>query len=256
MTFFTKLSALTGASALVAAGLVAFAGQSASAADFGIAWDANYYLPGDTATLTTTGCAAGNTVEFFLPGGEDPVEVTVPEDGNVAAETIEIPEDVAGVLGATATCTTPGEGDEPDQTVQAEAEAHILDQQLKAVPSEFTLGEAVTLTAGEFVPGAKVTLRVNTLDGEQTLWSHEMGDAGEDLLAVSDVTFPTSLECGTYSVLVSSSGAEVDNSVEADLVLCGATPSPSPSPSVSPSVKPSATPTGKPQTPGLPNAGL
>lgn len=261
MTIIKKLGALTGASALVAAGLVAFAGQSASAADFGIGWDADYYLPGDTAVLTAVGCAPGNVVEFYLPGEDEVIEVDVYEDGDIPAQSVDIPEDVAGELFAYAICITPAWGEEPEEEVDAEAEAYILDKTLTAVPSQFQLGDPVEITAGEFVPGALVTLRVNTIDGEETLWSHEMGYAGEDRLAVSDVTFPTTLACGLYNVHVSSSGAVVDNFVEADLTLCGAAASPSPSPSTSPSASASptapATPTATatPGKPGLPSSG-
>ena len=62
MTILKKLGAVAGASALVGAGLVAFGGSAAQAADFSANFDASYYLPGDTATLNLADCAPGNTL--------------------------------------------------------------------------------------------------------------------------------------------------------------------------------------------------
>ena len=256
MTILKKLGAVAGASALVGAGLVAFGGSAAQAADFSANFDASYYLPGDTATLTLADCAAGNTLRVAV-GDAEPTESVVPDNGVIAPVTFEIPEDVAGELGARAACI---DQDAPKIKAEAEAEAYILDQTLEANPASFPSGTPTEITAGEFIPGSDVTLRVNTQgDDAETVWSTSMGVAGDDMLVVKTITFPTSLPCAVYDVHVSSQGAEVDNSVVAELRLCGATSSPSPSatPSASatPTVTPSATPTKKPTKPGLPSTG-
>lgn len=256
MTILKKLGAVAGASALVGAGLVAFGGSVAQAADFSAVFDASYYLPGDTATLNLAGCAAGNTLRVAV-GDAAPTESVVPESGVIAPVIFEIPEDVAGELGALARCIDPA-----DNTTEVTAEAYILDQTLEANPASFPSGTPTEITAGEFIPGSDVTLRVNTQgDDAETVWSTSMGVAGDDMLVVKSVTFPTSLPCAVYDVHVSSQGAEVDNSVVAELRLCGATSSPSPTasasatPTVTPSATPSATPTKKPTKPGLPSTG-
>ena len=254
MTILKKLGAVAGASALVGAGLVAFGGSAAQAADFSANFDASYYLPGDTATLNLADCAAGNTLRVAV-GDAAPTESVVPESGVIAPVIFEIPEDVAGELGALARCIDPA-----DNTTEVTAEAYILDQTLEANPASFPSGTPTEITAGEFIPGSDVTLRVNTQgDDAETVWSTSMGVAGDDMLVVKTITFPTSLPCAVYDVHVSSQGAEVDNSVVAELRLCGATSSPSPSASASasatPTVTPSATPTKKPTKPGLPSTG-
>lgn len=250
MTILKKLGAVAGASALVGAGLVAFGGSAAQAADFSAVFDASYYLPGDTATLNLADCAAGNTLVVAV-GDAAPTESVVPDNGVIAPVTFEIPEDVAGELGALARCIDPA-----DNTTEVTAEAYILDQTLEANPASFPSGTPTEITAGEFIPGSDVTLRVNTQgDDAETVWSTSMGVAGDDMLVVKSVTFPTSLPCAVYDVHVSSQGAEVDNSVVAELRLCGATSSPSASASATPTVTPSATPTKKPTKPGLPSTG-
>ena len=254
MTILKKLGAVAGASALVGAGLVAFGGSAAQAADFSAVFDASYYLPGDTATLNLADCAAGNTLVVAV-GDSEEQESVVPESGVIAPVIFEIPEDVAGELGALARCIDPA-----DNTTEVTAEAYILNQTIEANPASFPSGTPTEITAGEFIPGSDVTLRVNTQgDDAETVWSTSMGVAGDDMLVVKTITFPTSLPCAVYDVHVSSQGAEVDNSVVAELRLCGATSSPSPSatPSASatPTVTPSATPTKKPTKPGLPSTG-
>lgn len=256
MTILKKLGAVAGASALVGAGLVAFGGSVAQAAEFSANFDASYYLPGDTATLNLADCAPGNTLVVAVGDAEEQ-EGVVPESGVIAPVTFEIPEDVAGPLRATAQCI-----DDEDNTTEVKPEAYILNQTIKANPASFPSGTPTEITAGEFVPGSDVTLRVNTQgDDAETVWSTSMGVAGDNMLVVKSVTFPTSLPCAVYDVHVSSQGAEVDNSVVAELRLCGATSSPSPSPSASasasatPTVTPSATPTKKPTKPGLPSTG-
>ena len=246
MTILKKLGAVAGASALVGAGLVAFGGSAAQAADFSANFDASYYLPGDTATLNLADCAAGNTLRVAV-GDAAPTESVVPESGVIAPVTFEIPEDVAGELRARAQCIAAD-----DDTTEVTAEAYILDQTLEANPASFPSGTPTEITAGEFIPGSDVTLRVNTQgDDAETVWSTSMGVAGDDMLVVKTITFPTSLPCAVYDVHVSSQGAEVDNSVVAELRLCGATSSPS----ASASATPSATPTKKPTKPGLPSTG-
>lgn len=254
MTILKKLGAVAGASALVGAGLVAFGGSAAEAADFSANFDASYYLPGDTATLNLADCAPGNTLVVAVGDAEEQ-ESVVPDNGVIAPVTFEIPEDVAGELRARAECIA---GD--DDTTEVTAEAYILDRTIKANPASFPSGTPTEITAGEFLPGSDVTLRVNTQgDDAETVWSTSMGVAGDDMLVVKSVTFPTSLPCAVYDVHVSSQGAEVDNFVVAELRLCGATSSPSASasatPTVTPSATPSATPTKKPTKPGLPSTG-
>lgn len=259
MTILKKLGAVAGASALVGAGLVAFGGSAANAADFSATFDASYYLPGDTATVTLANCAAGNTLVVAV-GDAPEQESVVPENGVIAPVTFEIPDNVAGKLGASALCI------DADNTTEVTAEAYILNQTIKANPASFPSGTPTEITAGEFIPGSDVTLRVNTQgDDAETVWSTSMGVAGDNMLVVKTVTFPTSLPCAVYDVHVSSEGADVDNFVVAELRLCGATSSPSPSPSasatpsatptVTPSATPSATPTKKPTKPGLPSTG-
>lgn len=267
MTILKKLGALTGASALVAAGLVAVSGSLAFAADLTAEWDANYYLPGDTATLKVTGCEPGGTINVGLPGASEYQEIPVPADGVIAPITYKTPSDKYGAIKARVYCVT--EANPSGNGTDVTAESYILGSKLTAVPSSFQLGDTIEVTAGEFVPGAKVTLRVNTQDGSKTLWSTPMGNANEDRVAVSDVTFPTTLECGTYTVHVSSQGAERDNAVEAQLYMCGAKPTESPTPTTKPSETPTPkpsqtatskptptkTPTKKPSKPGLPHTG-
>lgn len=253
MTILKKLGAVAGASALVGAGLVAFGGSAAQAAEFSVEFDADYYTPGSTATITAADCGVGNTVEFGLPGEEETIEVAVGADGSIAPQKFDIPERTYGDMSVVASCVTPA-GDVTEVT----AEAYILNQTIEANPASFPSGTPTEITAGEFIPGSDVTLRVNTQgDDAETVWSTSMGVAGDDMLVVKSVTFPTSLPCAVYDVHVSSQGAEVDNSVVAELRLCGATSSPSPtaSASVTPSATPSATPTKKPTKPGLPSTG-
>ena len=262
MSILKKLGAITGASALVGAGLVAVSGSLAMAAPMTASWDSAYYVPGDTATLTVAGCEAGGTANVGLPGASEYQKILVPESGVIAPIEFTTPDDRYGNLEADVYCTTTENptGDGTDAT----AAAYVLGSKLTAVPSSFKLGDTIEVTAGEFVPGDAVTLKVNTQAGK-TVWTMQMGTAGEDKEAVSKVTFPDTLECGTYIVNVSSKSAVKANEVEAELYMCGATPTPTPSatssasstPTVkpSPSKSPTKAPTKKPGKPGLPHTG-
>lgn len=256
MSVTKLLSTITCAAALTVAGLAAFAAPNAAAADITATWDAAYYLPGEKATLTASGCPAGATLSFAMPGASEPVDVTVEGDAPVS-QSFDIPSDVSGSLGAAVRCA-PVEGEE----TTLEPEAHILGQSLKAVPSQFTLGESVKVSAGEFVPGSVVTLRVKSTDGATTHWSTPMGSAGEGMGVETDVTFPTTLACGNYVVHVSSAGSVKDNTVQATLRLCGSTPTPtpsssatSPSPTTSASASPSSRPTASTSPKATPTSG-
>ena len=262
MSILKKLGAITGASALVGAGLVAVSGSLAMAAPMTASWDSTYYLPGETATLTVAGCEAGGTANVGLPGASEYQKIVVPESGVIAPIEFTTPADRYGNLEADVYCTTTENptGDGTDAT----AAAYVLGSKLTAVPSSFKLGETIEVTAGEFVPGDAVTLKVNTQAGK-TVWTLPMGTAGEDKSAVSKVTFPDTLQCGTYIVNVSSKSDVKANEVEAELYMCGATPTPTPtatsSASSTPTVKPSPSksptkaPTKKPGKPGLPHTG-
>ena len=90
-------------------------------------------------------------------GDSEEQESVVPESGVIAPVTFEIPEDVKGELGALAQCI-----DADDNTTEVTAEAYILDRTIKANPASFPSGTPTEITAGEFLPGSDVTLRVNT----------------------------------------------------------------------------------------------
>ena len=75
MSILKKLGAITGASALVGAGLVAVSGSLAMAAPMTASWDSAYYLPGETATgYTWVGELKGPRFERYIridgPDGE------------------------------------------------------------------------------------------------------------------------------------------------------------------------------------------
>lgn len=262
MSILKKLGAITGASALVGAGLVAVSGSLAMAAPINATWDSAYYLPGETATLNITGCEPGGTARVGMPGATEYVDVPVAEDGTIAPQTYVTPDKQYGDLLARVICVTE---ENPSGTGNdSSPKAYVLGQSLRAVPSSFKLGDTIEVTAGEFVPGDAVTLKVNTQAGK-TVWTMPMGTTGEDKRVVSKVTFPDTLECGTYIINVSSKSAVKANEVEAELYMCGATPTPTPtatsSASSTPTVKPSPSksptkaPTKKPGKPGLPHTG-
>lgn len=238
MNLTHRLGPILCAVTMTLAGFAALQAPVAAAADLTATWDAAYYLPGEKSTLKVTGCPAGAAVTFTFPEG-DPISVTVPDQAEPVTQGFVIPVRGSGALSASIGCAPTGQA---ESTVRAEA--YVLGQSLTAVPTRFTLGEPVSLTAGEFVPGAATTLRVRSTDGSVTHWVHPLGTAGEDRTVSAQVTFPTSLACGTYVVQVSSADAATDNSVQATLRLCGPAPSPTPTRSPSPSTTAPGTPTG------------
>lgn len=255
MTILKKFGALTGASSLIAAGIVAVAATTASAAPVQIVWDSEYYTMTSTGQLTVTGCEGG-TVTVTTP---DEVEKEIAMTGASATVDFTFPEGYYGDFTAAALCLQPVADGEP-VTSEATTDTYVLNEEITAIPENFFAGDTVSITAKEFLPGSKVTLTVTDAAGT-TVYTQVLGNADDNLTVKADVVFPESLECGTYDVEIASA----EQSLGAELYICGDrddddTPSPSPSPSPSASASPSVSPTAPapsvgPTTPGPKNPG-
>ncbi len=264
MKLFKKVSALISASAVT--GLVVFAGAVgvANAAPVTLVIEPEYLAPGEQAVLTIDGCSVGATLTLSVNGeqvqtgpvgaGSMPVEIVIGE----GLEYVE--------TGATnefsATCT-PGEGSDEAATSASDSITLFGSSYVEAIPETFYAGDTISITAGDFLPGAAVKLDVVTKKSKDVVYTKGLGTAKADFSVTGDVAFPKDLKCGEYDVVITG-GAY---SASAGLYICGkptTTPSPSAttSPSTSPSVSPSAssqpsstTSPTRPVSPGLPATG-
>lgn len=257
MNVLKKIGALASASALT--GVVVFAGAVAvaSAAPVTLVIDKEVLLPGESVNVTIDGCSVGSTLTISLNG--EVLEDEVVAEGDLPIANALAWEDLDGGLAEfSITCTPAAESEEVVSS--ADASFYVFgDSYVEAMPETFFTGDTVSITAGDFVAGSTVILKVIPQGSTEAVYSVELGTAEDDFSVTGDVVFPKTLENGQY-VLEFSDG--VSDIVKAELFI-GArpttepTPSATPSATASPSASASATPTMKPTTvrPGLPSTG-
>lgn len=122
-------------------------------------------------------------------------------------------------------------------------------------PELFTTGEPVTISAGDFTPGAQVTLSLADSGGAQR-FSGTLGTVGDNFSVSGQVTLPAELEPADYLMTLS------DGTYSASVTLTvhpqqepEPTQSPSPEPTDSPAPDPSPSPTASPTTSPQPGPG-
>ena len=232
-----RLGALAAAAALAAVPALGLMTQVAEAAPVTVSVSDELVGVGETSIVTLDGCSVGSTLTLVL--NDETPDVLVVAEGDLPMEIpVAYADGTPGEAVIAVTCT-PAEGSTEVETT-ATASLYVLGATwIEADPVEFNAGDTVAITAGDFMPGAAVTLALTPQDSDELLFSQEMGAAGDDFTVSGDVVFPADLECGIYTVSLSDGDYIAEGSLEIR-PQAEATPTPA-----------AATET----TPGLPSTG-
>lgn len=251
MNVLKKIGALASASALTGVAVFAGAVAVASAAPVTLVIDKEVLFPEESVNITIDGCSVGSMLLVELNGEvlQDSilVEGDLPSTNTLGWEDID-----SGLAEFSLTCTPAA--DSGEAVSSADDVFYVFgDTYVEALPETFFTGDTVSITAGDFIPGNTVTMKVIPEGSTAAVYSVAVGTAEDDFSVTGDVVFPKTLEDGEY-ILEFSDG--VSDIVEAELYI-GARPTTEPTPSASPSVTaaPTATPTATPTRPGLPSTG-
>lgn len=255
-----KAGALASASALFGLAVFSVAAGVANAAPVTVDIDSQYILldgtkikylmQQETAFMTVEGCPVGSTMLQMIDGEpyNDPFEVDEDFSGFDISYNEMVGEwQFAGAIAEYSVECTP-DGGTPEAS--SSDSVYFFDQYVEAEPEEFSTGQSVNITAGDFFPGTAVTMEVSPNEYEAAVvYTQDFGEAAQDRSVTGDVVFPEDLECGEYDI--NFIGGET--SVFTLLQICGETPEPSVTPPKS--AQPSAPAAPVSPKPGLPSTG-
>lgn len=289
MNPFKKLGALIGASALTGVAIFVGAVGVANAAPVTLTIEPSHVAPGGSISMTVNDCSIGATLETFINGVKtEAVQVITPGllpiTEALAYDLVLTVFDLEpGETGTFSAMCTPAEGSGEAVSSVSETITVFGSSYIEVDPDPVCVGETLSVTAGDFMPGTVVTLYSALFGTEDVAFSATLGTAGTDFAVTGDVVIPAGLESGTY--LIELGGDDDDEVIRTEVEICdapepGPSPSPpvsvspSPSPSPSASVSPSSSPspsasvspsvtalptvtvtTTRPSRPGLPNTG-
>ena len=249
---------LAAASATALASTVGVAAVASAAVSFDISLEPQAAMPGEQVVVTASEecSAAEGRLVLLIEGLAEPDNTAY--SGNTITYTVA--ENNAGLVVALSANCLDAQG-EPLGTSNEVALNVFGAGWVVSDPELFTMGDPVTITAGDFAPGAEVTLTLTDEGGTQR-FTDFLGTADDSFTVSGSVIFPADLEPGDYVMAVT------DGTYSTDVILTvhpqdeeptpepepteppTAEPDPTTSPTPEPSPSPTASPTPAPAQPG------
>lgn len=191
------------ATALVAAG--AAMASPASAADVTISLDEETYFPGNTVTMTVTGCGADVTsfIDYTVHDGSAGWADSAYADADGTTElTFKAPSPgTAGVkdFSVDVTCTAYyGMGD--TEVVGSDSATFVSDfNKIELSPEDWKSGDSLKYTAYGYKPGEAVTLTMVDSTGK-VVWTYAAGNADEDGVISFNAVLKWDVPLGEYTL--------------------------------------------------------